>query len=405
MQKQKAANMLLLTFFLAFIVYAMQLQATSTHQIRQDAELLTDTSVHHMDNPITRLLKHFSNRSLQSFSTLNSIFNEITLVLPESSISSNGLDLTITELTCSDLNVQDIQVGHTSLSDTTTRLAVNVIGLEVTCNFRWSYKWTIFNGSGSGKALLDPASWASVNLDFISQDYNEYPPKDVNINDCSSAVEIGDLQFDGDGLGFIASIINAFERLMRDRIEGEIDTTVCSELKGLGDGALDDILIKLSAQLDDYLNPLPVDMQDPLSLESSIDVPRDENGTSLYLNFLELEEYAGDWINSALNKLDSFLGGSESNGELGVNSMIRDNFLNEDGEFLLNPLDFMTSNVIFESHDMLTETSMSIVSIAIRGLDTFTELDLMNAIGNHTLKNSLKLKELSLVVSMTAFMK
>ena len=241
----------------------------------------------------------------------------------------------------------------------------------------------------------------SINLDFLSEDYNEYPPTDLNIEDCNAAVEIGDLEFDGDGLGFIASIINAFERLLRDRIEGEINTFVCSELKELGDGALEDILLKLSNQLDGYLTD---EIQDSLLLESSIDIPRDENGTSLYLNFLDLDEYAGDWINSALDKLDSFLGGSNSDGEFGINAFIRDNFL-DDGAFVVNPSDFMASNVIFESHDMLTETSMTIESIKIRGLDSFSELDLMNAIGNHTLKNSLKLKSLYLVVNMRAYMK
>ena len=353
----------------------------------------------------TQLNNNSQHRNLEAFSTLNSLFDEITLILPDSTISNNGLDLTITSLQCSDINIQDIQVGHTSLSDTTTRLAINIIGLEITCSFRWSYKWTIFNGSGSGKALLDSSSWASINLDFLSQDYNSYPPTDVNIDQCMADVQIGDLEFDGDGLGFIASILNTFERLLRDRIEGELNDTVCEELRGLGDGALEDILIKISDRIDGYIKPLSEDMLDPLFLESSmVDVPRDENGTSLYLNFLELEEYAGDWINSALEKLDSFLGASGSDGELGINSFLRENFLT-DGEFLLNPSDFMDSNVIFESHDMLTETSMSVESVSIRGLDTFTEMDLMNAIGNHTLRNSLKLKHLSLVVDMKALMK
>ena len=223
-----------------------------------------------------------------------------------------------------------------------------------------------------------------------------------------SDVQIGDLEFDGDGLGFIASILNTFERLLRDRIEGELNDTVCEELRGLGgDGALGDVLVNISDRMEGYLDPLSENMLNPLFLESSMvddDVPRDENGTSLYLNFLELEEYAGDWINSALDKLDSFLGGSGSHGELGINSFLRENFLTN-GEFVLNPSDFMDSNVIFESHDMLTETSLSIESVVIRGLDTFTEMDLMNAIGNHTLRNSVKLKSLSLVVDMKAFMK
>jgi len=172
----------------------------------------------------------------------------------------------------------------------------------------------------------------------------------------------------------------------------------------LGDDALDDVLLKLSNNLDAYLEPLPANIQDPLFLENSMAIPRDENGTSLYLNFLELEKYAGNWINTALDKLDSFIGGSTANGDLGINTFIRENFLDDNREFVLDPSIFMNSNVIFESSDMLTDTTMSIESIAIRGLDTFTEMDLMNAIGNHTLRNSFKLDTLSLVVNMNAFM-
>jgi hypothetical protein len=188
-------------------------------------------------NLISPLLssKDNQNRNLQAFSTLNSIFSEVTLVLPDSSLSSNGLDLTISELTCSDLSVQDIQLGHNSLSDTTKRIFINISGLEITCNYRWSYKWTIFSGSGFGVALLDPSSFASINFDFVSEDFEQYPPKDVNIDDCKSEVQIGDLNFDGDGLGFISSILNLFEGMLRDRIEGEVDMAVCTELKGLGE--------------------------------------------------------------------------------------------------------------------------------------------------------------------------
>lgn len=163
-------------------------------------------------------------------------------------------------------------------------------------------------------------------------------------------------------------------------------------------------MLKFSNNLDGYLEPLPADVQDPLFLENSMVIPRDEDGNSLYLNFLELEKYAGDWINTALDKLDSFIGGSEANGDLGINAFIRNNFLDDNRAFVLDPSIFMSSNVIFESSDVLTDTTMSIESIAIRGLDTFTEMDLMNAIGNHTLRNSLKLDTLSLVVNMKAFM-
>ncbi|KAL3802096.1 LOW QUALITY PROTEIN: hypothetical protein HJC23_010852, partial [Cyclotella cryptica] len=331
-----------------------------------------------------------SNRNLQAFSTLNSIFSKVTLVLPDSRISSNGLDLTITELMCSDLSIQDVQGGNTSLLNTTKRISVNIIGVEITCSF---------DGATNGPSSMEVR---------LAGQYEIHHPRPLSIltlfrkismnsllktiNDCNAVIEIGDLEFDGDGLGFIVSILNTFEGLLRNRIEEEVDTAVCSELKGLvvsystsrfisflvnnlRDGSLDNVLLKISNNPNGYLEPLPDNVQDPLFLENSMIIPRG----------------------------NSFIGGSEANEDMSINSFIHDNFLDDNHKFVLDPSIFMSSNVIFA--DILTETTMSTESIELCGLDTFTELDLMSAIGNCTLRNSLTLETLSLVVNMNAFMK
>ena len=59
---------------------------------------------------------------------------------------------------------------------------------------------------------------------------------------------------------------------------------------------------------------------------------------------------------------------------------------------------------IFDGHDMLTETSLSIERVALTGLDSFTELDLLNAIGNYTLRNVLRLDHLTVRADMKAVM-
>ena len=59
---------------------------------------------------------------------------------------------------------------------------------------------------------------------------------------------------------------------------------------------------------------------------------------------------------------------------------------------------------IFDGHDMLTETSLSIEEISLQGLDSFTELDLLNAIGKYTLRNVLRLDHLTVQVNMKAVM-
>jgi len=223
------------------------------------------------------------------------------------------------------------------------------------------------------------------------------------------------MDFDGDGIGIIGGIISLFEGLLRDTIEGELGGTVCDELRGLGDAALDDLLLMLSGEMEGYLKPLEERLADPLFLENTVAIPmidggNEENGFEpepLYVNFQELEEYAGVWINSALDQVNSFLGPDETKpfGELGINTFIRDNLLNENGKITIDPSLFFDSGIVFEGHDMLTETTMSIQSITIEGFDSFQEMNILNAIGKHTLQNKFKLDYLWIVVEMEAEMK
>lgn len=174
-----------------------------------------------------------NSRFLQAFSTINNIISEITLVLPDSEVSSTGMDITITDLVCYEANIQDAVVTRTSLSGAVDRLDMDVIGLTITCNFRWYYEWSILsvvNGSGSGKAVLDPSSDASISLDIATG----RPPRDVSVNDCSADVQIDDLILDGNGLGAIASVINLFKNLVMVKIEEEVNEAVCSAVNELG---------------------------------------------------------------------------------------------------------------------------------------------------------------------------
>ena len=188
----------------------------------------------HTANKNLNYLHNSDNRNLQAFSSINNIISEITLVLPDADVSSNGLDITITDLICYEANVQDVQVRRTPLTDTIDRVSIDAIGLTVTCNFRWNYEWSvlsIFNGSGSGKAVLDRSSGAMINLDIAS---GRPPPRDVSVHDCHADVQIDDLILDGDGLGAIASVMNLFKKLLMGVIEEEVNDAVCSEINELG---------------------------------------------------------------------------------------------------------------------------------------------------------------------------
>jgi len=307
--------------------------------------------------------------------------------------------------------VQDIQLSHNVESSTSQRINVKIAGVKINCSFDWEYKWTFFNGSGTGTGELDPSSSVGFGLRFISEDYDTHPPRDVSVQDCNPAIQIKDLAFDGDGLGIIGSIIQLFEGLLIDTVQGELTDLMCTQLRELGDDDLDDTLLMLSSRMDTYLEPMDVSLANPLFVENTAQVPTINDGPDigepLYINLQELEEYAGEWINSALDQVDSFLGPPESEtfGELRINELIRDNFLDDNRKVTLDPSLVSSSGIVFVGHDMLSQTTMSIKSIHIKGLDSFKEIATLNVIGKYTLQNKLKLDHLYIVADIEAEMK
>ena len=357
------------------------------------------------------LLNNNNSRKLTTFTAFNSLLSQIRLKLPSTSLTTNGLDLSISQLSCHDISVQNIKIDHKPLSNMDQRVHIDISGVQLKCNFRWGYKWTIFSGNGGGLATLDGISGASINMHFLSEDFETKPPMDAKVGVCTSNIQIADMDFTGDGLGLVATIINWIEHLLRDTIEAELNTVVCGELGDLADEALDQLLLDLSNQIDEYL------VEDdggvaPLSLENALQVPTDDEGDSLYLDFQDMGEYAGEWINTAIEQIDNLFGATDSLGGLSINAVIRENFLDEAGLLQLDPAIFLPSSsssgggaTIMDTHDMFTETTMSMKSIKLAGLDSFVEMDILNPIGKHTLGNSLKLQYLWVEIEMEAEMK
>ena len=194
----------------------------------------------------------------------------------------------------------------------------------------------------------------------------------------------------------IGSIMDTFEHLFRDRIEGELNGVVCNELGNLANDALDQVLLDLSSRIDTYLiEPSGSSIDGVMSLENNLQVPTSpEDGTTpLYLNFQDMGAYAGEWINTAINQIDNLFAAEDQFGGLAINALIRENMLDENGLLQIDPKMFFSDDLL-DTHDMFTETTMSMKSITLAGLDSFVEMDILNPIGKYTLGNSLKLSYL-----------
>lgn len=356
-----------------------------------------------------RNLQATDNANNQFFA-LNKVLNTIELQLPDAKPANDlGIDLTISNIACRKLNVDGIQVFHDPMPERTTtqQIGLDVTGVDVTCTFRWQYRWTLFSGSGTGEAWTDPSgSSVSADLAFVSEDYSTQPPTDARLSSCTTNLEIGDMNFQDDGSGINGAIANALEGLLRDTIEGELNDLVCEEIGGLAaeGGVLDDMLVTLSERVDTYLvvnSTIDGNDNDPLSAENNASVPIDEEGYPQWMNFIEIQTWLQELLGVAdLDQLAQSLLGEEGSGTA-INSLVQSSILNDDGLLVIDPSIIVdNSTTFFEIHDMFTQTTMSIQNISVRGLDSFAATDLLNPIGEYTLQNSFTMEYLTFILEV-----
>ena len=157
---------------------------------------------------------------------------------------------------------------------------------------------------------------------------------------------------------------------------------MCDELSSLGTTFVGDLLDWAKDELDVYLQPIPPERADPLHLESALAVPAEIN----LLDFQNLEESLGSWVTDALDMADNMFGeivddptAPDGSGRaLGVNAFLRQNILDEKRALAveISDLPFQAFDpVLFKSHDLLTETTITLTSVRLFGLDTFTKFD------------------------------
>jgi hypothetical protein len=120
----------------------------------------------------------------------------------------------------------------------------------------------------------------------------------------------------------------------------------------------------------------------------------------------------GSWFNDALEELDQLLSNEVTDSVTGmptlqINILLRNYILEDDGSYAVNmtnlPAGF--NPVVYEGHDRLTETVISIDAIKIFGLDSFSEFRPFRTLGSFTLQNEFTWDALVVELDMTVDMK
>ena len=322
------------------------------------------------------------------YDEFNKVLSTIKLELPDTSFSTSGLDVSIKELECADLSIEDLDISHSPLSNTMQQMTIDVDGVVARCTFKFDYRWSFFSGSGLGSGVLGRSSTASLDIDFMSTDFAEEPPEAVDVSRCETRVKIDGLTFSNAGL--MSGVANMMEDGFRGRIEGELNGVICDELIDWSEEMFLNLLSMLSSGTEGYLVPVE---NEPLLMEAG-------GSSEEYINLQEVQALVVNMTGFDLTALaSSFL---ENDTSFDVSALF-DNIL-EDGQFEVELPSIMENSEV-DMGELLSNTTLSLQSLRINGLDAIEDLELLKLIGDQTFENSLVFNRLTVDIDMLLQMK
>ena len=351
---------------------AEQLSKAATSQIQQQ---VLDRL--HKDPTLFRKLQA---NNQEDFDEFRELLRNAIIRLPDFEATDTILffDLIIsaTNVQCFDVVLGDLQISYALESPQRLAYQVDINDLDLKCTMNYEWAYSFFNGGGT--ASIDLAdNYASTQIFFTSENFELFPPTNSTVEQCTADISITNMDFSG---SITDQVLNIFERLLRPFVQGRVSDIICSELGTLGTTFVQDMLQRVAEFLNPYLEPLPAGERNATLAEQELVVP---DGVRL-MNFKDEGEDI-TWFYDALQEVDSALGAwvidpysenprTEDGRDLAINVFLRENVLDENRALEVTladlPLDF--DPVIFEGHDKLTETTITLDKARVYGLDTFT---------------------------------
>ena len=347
------------------------------------------------------------------FDAFRDLLKGLVIQLPDFEASQPvvffDLVLRATNVKCFDVYLGSTVLDHTlAASNDELTFALDLVNLDLVCTLDYEFEAGFLQGDGSAKITLNDNT-AGAQISFTSapgQTFAEAPPSNATMEDCTTDISITDMEFSG---GNLDTILDAFEGLLRGVVEGEAGDAICDELGTLGTTLEEDLLVVIN----DFLVPHLLVVESSTLVDPSR-VAEERMLTELAGSGVTLMSFQEDSdnsdeifssvpgiINMALNEVRAALGGEE----LGINAILQDNILEADRSFTLDmkdlPFGLDLDPVIFEGHDNLTETKITMTSLKVFGLDTFTHFEpLVVSSTGYTLQNEMKMEYLRFEVNV-----
>jgi len=340
------------------------------------------------------------------FDEFNQLFENASIELPgpfsaESSVAFIDLKVNIYNVKCYGVNVGDMSISHESKSPQDIAVLINVLQLDLDCEMNYDYTWGLVNGDGWLKVETNDSS-ASTSINFVSDDFNTKPPKSSSVSGCEPDIRITRLDFEED---FLSQVLETFQFLVRGVISNAVGDVACDELGSLGTTLVENVLTLASEALEPYQGELTEAESDPLYVERNLNIPSNLK----VVDFKDTESPVGQLINQAFVSVEALMEtvvpNDANQDELLFNLFLRSFLLEEDGSYTIAASDMPIDSVLFEGHDKITQTTMTLNEVKVFGLDSLTTFDPFNVIGAYTLENKLNWREVKIEFDITIFIR
>lgn len=349
------------------------------------------------------------------FAELNNLLQPSVLHLPNLSFDLDVGNAAFTDVRCTSFRIGDVTVSSSKVDvdedenvEDCVSVEVNVVDLDMECVFDYSYRTAlIFAGRGSG-AVVSTGNDVRTRLTvYYPPDDASPPPDSIVVDRCEADISIDSVDFQG---GMAAWIANAMEDRLRPLMASAAEEKLCRTLNDWGSGAsVNDGLDQLQTLAARY--PMTY-TNDPLTREESLHPPDSvtllnlrkdgESGGGVAEYVLRGLEEAVDYLRAeAYDSENAVLDGRI---DRNINVLVRNRLLDADGAFTLQPdqLSFLEKGgTLWQGTDQVTTTSVTLESIKIKGLDTFTQFDPFVYIGDYTVQNTISLDYLEVECDAT----
>jgi len=339
------------------------------------------------------------------FDEFNKLFDNASISIPDTFTVSqkvllSTLEVKIWNIKCYGVEIGDMNIAHQLKSSQDIEVLIKVLQMDLNCEMNYEYKYSFINGDGWLKLATDNNS-ASTTVNFQSDDFSTKPPKGSSVSNCVADIQITNMDFEED---LLSEIVEIFQGLVRGVVETAIGNVACDELGSLGTTLVENMLDVAKTKLEPYQGELSAEDTDPLFLEKSLNLPADFKG----LDLRDTESPMGSLLNQVLDAADKLLGtvvtdssSASQQEDLLINNFLRTFFLEEDGSYIVDPSQLPLDNLLFDGHDKITETTITLNEVKVFGLDSLTRFEPFAKIGSYTLQNELEWRKVTVEFDVT----